>query len=67
MLKIYFIGLAITVLYVCICYKISDTKVENADDVKTLLFVFGFWFFTMPVILSRVICGIYRDVIKQRG
>lgn len=67
MLKIYLIGFAITALYVGICYKISDTKVENLEDALLLLFTFAFWFITMPVILSRVIFGIYRDVVKQRG
>lgn len=67
MIKIYFIGLAITALYVCICYKISDTKIENADDAKYLLLCFAFWFITMPVIMTRVIFGIYRDCTNQRG
>lgn len=67
MLKIYLIGFAITVLYVCICYKISNTKVENIGDALLLLFIFASWFITMPIILAKVIFGIYRDVVQQRG
>lgn len=67
MLKIYLIGLAITVLWVCFCWKMSDTKIENLDDVKYLLFCFAFWFITMPVIMTRVVVGICKDCVNQRG
>lgn len=60
MLKIYLMGLAITMLFVGFSLKLADEKLD-ADDAKYLLFFTIFWFIALPVTLIRVVLRINKD------
>lgn len=61
MLKIYLTGLSITMLYVSLSYLLTGTRLKGKNEVLTLLFIFLFWFITLPIIIIKVILMMKGD------